>query len=281
VVEQSVDIDLDFIVSDLAPTDMLLQRLGRLWRHSRERREADAPELWIRLPSLPESSTASNLKRALGRSAKVYAPYVLLRTMRVWASRTGISLPSDIRPLLEATYAAPDTSDPEPWQDLAAELAAEKFTLEANAIAATQVLGRPPLDDEEEILTRRRGAPTKPLVLLRSIVSGQSGWTRLEALDGSVMEVSDHEWRRTGARFLHSWVVRAPRWFVPEDLPCPPWLKLHLSAEAAVAVVGEDGSCHFSNGPSPTSYIPTLGLYQATQQPAATPRRDDDDEFDY
>ena len=35
VVEQSVDIDLDFIVSDLAPTDMLLQRMGRLWRHPR------------------------------------------------------------------------------------------------------------------------------------------------------------------------------------------------------------------------------------------------------
>ena len=33
VVEQSVDIDLDFIVTDLAPTDMLLQCMGRLWRH--------------------------------------------------------------------------------------------------------------------------------------------------------------------------------------------------------------------------------------------------------
>ena len=35
VAEQSVDIDADLLITDLAPTDMLLQRLGRLWRHDR------------------------------------------------------------------------------------------------------------------------------------------------------------------------------------------------------------------------------------------------------
>ena len=47
VVEQSVDIDADFMISDLAPTDMLLQRLGRLWRHDRPKRPAEGPELGI------------------------------------------------------------------------------------------------------------------------------------------------------------------------------------------------------------------------------------------
>lgn len=34
VLEQSLDIDADFLVSRFAPTDLLLQRLGHLWRHA-------------------------------------------------------------------------------------------------------------------------------------------------------------------------------------------------------------------------------------------------------
>ncbi|HOW64245.1 MAG TPA: CRISPR-associated helicase Cas3' [Candidatus Paceibacterota bacterium] len=282
VVEQSVDIDLDFIISDLAPTDMLLQRLGRLWRHERPHRPTSQPEFWIRLPELPANADAGALKKSFGRSARVYAPYVLLRTMDVWQSQTEINLPADIRPLLEATYAEPDKNEADAWREVHAELETEKATLAANAAAATRVLGNPVLADKEEILTRRKGPPTTPVILLRSITGGLNGLTTLAALDGSRVEISEHEWRRAHARFLLEWMVRAPHWMVPANAPRPRWLDLHGPSDAVVAVVRDDGRCLFGEDVSPMTYDPRLGLFaERAPQPAPQTWKDDDDEFDY
>lgn len=282
VVEQSVDIDLDFIVSDLAPTDMLLQRVGRLWRHERPHRQATAPEFWIRFPELPTTDAARELTKGLGRSARVYAPYVLLRTMEVWRTKTELCLPADIRPLLEATYAEPAAQEPQAWLELHAQLETEKRQLTANAEAATRVLGNPMLDDKEEILTRRKGAPTKPVVLLRSLTADGNGTVLAVALDGTRAEISEHEWRRASAKFLHQWIVRAPRWMVPGNAPRPCWLALHGSSNATVATVGDDGRCLFGEEFSAMTYDPRLGIF-AERPPQPTPQiwKDDDDEFDY
>lgn len=102
VLEQSLDIDADFLVSRFAPTDMLLQRIGRLWRHENKRPAFAKREAWLLVPEL--NTAIENAKQAFGSSAFVYAPYVLCRSLAVWHERRSVSLPLDIRVLIDATY---------------------------------------------------------------------------------------------------------------------------------------------------------------------------------
>jgi CRISPR-associated endonuclease/helicase Cas3 len=285
VVEQSVDIDLDFIVSDLAPTDMLLQRVGRLWRHPRPHRAAAEPEFWIRTPELPADADTRALEKALGRSAEVYAPWVLLRSAAVFSSRTTLTLPDDIRPLLETTYADPHPDEPAAWSDLHTKLEEEKRQLTLNAHAAMLVLGRPTVeDDKPEALTRRKGPPTVSVLLLRAVEPLPDRLARLTTLDEEPASrvVSDYEWSLAGARFIHPWLVRVPRWVVPASAPAPRWLGLHVPGAAVVATLREDGRLLWDGELADATYHRDFGVRTeklVSTRPSFQPT--DDDEFDY
>ncbi len=103
VLEQSLDIDADFLITRFCPTDMILQRMGRLWRHPKTPRHASAKkEAWLITPS--DQMFEENPGKAFGISGLIYNPYVLCRSLEVWKNRNEIALPKDIRPLIEATY---------------------------------------------------------------------------------------------------------------------------------------------------------------------------------
>jgi len=281
VVEQSVDIDLDFIVSDLAPTDMLLQRMGRLWRHQRPERKADESEFWINAPAVDAEAGAKDLKRAFGKSRYVYAPYVLLRTAEVFAQRGTIVLPDQIREVLEATYAERlEGEEPDAWSELRAEVEAEREKLAQEAEAVTRVLGRQSVDDNKEYLTRRKGAPTRDVVLVRACEMITRDQWQLTMLGGESLTVSSFEWRMDAARAVHRNLVRAPLHTVPSQA-MPPWLRLHTHGPTFWALVQDDGCLVFpdAEGPSTLAYDKMLGLH--TQPGQTQPHyTEDDDEFD-
>ncbi len=109
VVEQSLDLDADFMATCLAtPVDLILQRMGRLWRHDRS--EGGRTAIEPRLALLCDTEPKTGLP-IFGNSAHVYAPYTLLRSWLALKDRTEIVLPADIEPLITQVYDDPDPTD--------------------------------------------------------------------------------------------------------------------------------------------------------------------------
>ncbi|MEV5433086.1 type I-E CRISPR-associated protein Cse1/CasA [Streptomyces sp. NPDC052701] len=104
VAEQSLDIDFDLLVTDLAPVDLVLQRMGRLHRHQRSRpRRLARPRClttgvdWSAAPPQPVKGTC-----AVYRSE-----YVLLRSIAVlepYFDGVALELPGGISPLVQRAY---------------------------------------------------------------------------------------------------------------------------------------------------------------------------------
>jgi len=110
--EQSLDIDADFLLTDLCPADVLLQRLGRLHRHQRDARPQgyETPQAVILTPSkesllagLGEDGLPSADLRAMGLGSHVYADLRALElTRRLIAERKAVRLPDEARLWVES-----------------------------------------------------------------------------------------------------------------------------------------------------------------------------------
>ncbi len=237
IVEQSVDLDADFLVTELAPSDMLLQRLGRLWRHPRFNRPVSNPKLAI----IEEKNNLNQLKmmgakeivKCLGDKAYVYAPYVLLRTLETWRMYETVKIPSQIRQLIESTY-EDRADDPESWMALYEEWFG---TDSAKAMTAQQNcnLWQPPLEDKEGIQTRLNEIPTIPLVLCRGMKE-QS----IEFIDGNTQKLTS-DFKLSVAQAIHKNLVKVPKYCFEQIKSYTPFEE-YLFGEQTIGVVDIDGT---------------------------------------
>jgi CRISPR-associated endonuclease/helicase Cas3 len=108
VIEQSLDLDFDVLVTEAAPADTLLQRMGRLHRHERPRpAEFAEAQAWLLNPPCDGDGLPD-----FGASAAVYDEAVLLRTWAELRSRVNLTLPRDTEALIEGSYGdATETCD--------------------------------------------------------------------------------------------------------------------------------------------------------------------------
>lgn len=108
--EQSLDIDADLLITDLCPMDVLLQRIGRLHRHTRPDEERPEgfrqPQAWVLTPTGHDlTPMLTRARNGLGRFHDGGGVYPDLRmieaTKRLIQAQSSREIPADNRVLVE------------------------------------------------------------------------------------------------------------------------------------------------------------------------------------
>jgi len=217
VVEQSLDLDFDYMISDLAPIDLLIQRAGRMQRHLRDAQgrpiengldEREGPVFGVFTPPPVEAPNENWYSRYFPRAAYVYPDAgQLWRSARVLNDEGAIRIPEGARDLIERVYGDAAESLPETLRQQTREVEQENSV--DRSIARGNILhldeGYGGVDsmgqwtDEEQAPTRL-GEPTTTLRLGRVEDGEVVPWAQEE----------QHPWRRSELRIRASKVASAP-----------------------------------------------------------------------
>ena len=173
VVEQSLDLDFDVMISDLAPIDLLIQRAGRLHRHERGKR--GKPVFYVHVPKDTNKPTKEWYADAFPTAKWVYRDTALLwRTKEILKKQKRLRMPEEARLLIESVYGneeaieAPDvfnSSEDEAW----GKMMADKSQADFNKLNFNQGYCRLSSNrwDEEEKIPTRLSDETNTIYLCR------------------------------------------------------------------------------------------------------------------
>ena len=113
VAEQSLDIDADVLFTDIAPIDLLIQRLGRVHRHQRPATDRPAalrnPAMYVR-----GIHTHSPIPEIDSGTMTIYDPKIILATLLHLPDT--FRRPDDIEPLVREVYDG-EQNIPAAWHD--------------------------------------------------------------------------------------------------------------------------------------------------------------------
>ncbi|MEP0911798.1 CRISPR-associated helicase Cas3' [Leptolyngbya sp. GB1-A1] len=189
VIEQSLDVDFDLMISDLAPIDLLLQRSGRLHRHIRDNRpvKLEVPTMWVVEPTINKEGKAQFADAGI-----IYNRHILLRSWLTLRNKNTVHLPAETDDLIESVYYldAPiphglELSHQQDWESSLADYQAgetSKKIAQANAVKLPPALienhpadfTRQGEEDDDNTIAKvtRLGEPTVTTIFLQQTANG-------------------------------------------------------------------------------------------------------------
>lgn len=261
VIEQSVDIDADFLITELAPTDMIIQRIGRVWRHERKKRPVPFPAIHIISQEINLDMSTDEVCEALGiPNTYVYSPYVLCRSREVWKKydKKTVFLPADVRKLLNETYDE-KTDEPEALNNLKLQQEQKNQKLERYANAMhMNTKGMPVGKDDEHAATRYNDRPMKDVIIVKSFTENKN-YTELVLLTEDTIKISSYKRDIYAAAQMYENLLRIPSYLLPEN-DTPEWLAKSLNNNSAILECKDTAVLYADGMPTDLSYDVHTGL---------------------
>lgn len=219
VVEQSLDLDFDVMITDLAPVDLIIQRAGRLQRHIRDKQgnrirgghvkdQRDMPVLYLLAPEPTEDADGDWLKQQQPGTQYVY-PHI----GQLWLTANHLlhkecgqfSMPDDARPLIEGVYgevaqdAIPKTLQEASWEAEGKDLM-QLSMANLNILKLSKGYTRSSGDwgEESRIPTRLTEIETVSVAIVRFVQGRLQPYAEVSqhAWALSVVKVPAYEWEK-------------------------------------------------------------------------------------
>ena len=246
VLEQSLDIDFDILITDICPVDLLLQRIGRLHRHTRKRPdELKIPVCYVITDEYENDNSGSK---------SIYGTWLLKETLEHIPDI--VTLPDDISPLVQKVYDSFDDSDEyknyKNKKDISVRKASS-FLLKKPTCRNIHGMLERTVNDSQAEASVRDGTSSIEVLALKLYRDGTIGFLDDKKLSGAMTE---EECRRIASQSLRLPSRFSGKWCIDKTIAelenkCKPytsaWQKQYLLKDKLILFFDENNESELAS----------------------------------